>query len=81
VLYPRASVINRQVCVKITTESLGYTNFASGYINVYVDSGDGYSLQTTSPPKKYNYDDVVLDKCYNYAGFKGLQVEGPDNDG
>jgi hypothetical protein len=82
VLQPRPSVIDiaRQVCIKITTEKQSYDSNANGYINVYVDSGDGYVLETTAN-KFYNYTAIVLDKCYGYEGFKGLQVQGPNVNG
>jgi hypothetical protein len=49
-----------------------------GYIDIFVDSGNGYKMETTAN-RVWNKDDIVLDKCFH--GYRGVQVKGPSNDG
>ena len=63
-----------QYCVKITTDGASNSN---GYINVYVDTGTGYTLEIPAD-QSWAKNSVVLDKCYDH--LRGVQVQGPDND-
>ena len=45
---------------------------------VFVDSGNGYKMETIAN-RVWNKDDIVLDKCFH--GYRGVQVKGPSNDG
>ena len=59
-------------CLLITTGNGRYDN---GYLDVLVDTGNGYDVVTTTGVK-YTQDEVVLDECY--SGLVGVQVTGPD---
>jgi hypothetical protein len=65
----------REFCIWVITG--GYNN-ADGFINVYVDSGNGYTLEN-DPNIKYDKTSTVLKKCF--AEFEGLQVKGTSDDG
>jgi hypothetical protein len=49
-----------------------------GYVDIFVDSGNGYKMETIAN-KVWNKDDVVLNKCF--GDIRGVQVKGPNNDG
>ena len=55
-------------CILITTGNGRYDN---GYLDVLVDTGNGYDVVTTTEIK-YTQDEVVLDECY--SGLVGVQV-------
>lgn len=72
---PNPMRMDRKICIKITTESWSYSSLASGHIKVYVDIGFGYTLES-SATTVYTYDAPVLNECFKYKDFKGLQVQG-----
>lgn len=53
----------------------GTGNFDGGYLDVLVNTGNGY-IAVTSPGVKYSNGQVVLDACYE--GFVDLQVTNPE---
>ena len=55
-------------CILITT---GTGTFDGGYLDVFVNIGDGYNMMTT-PGVNYVKGQVVLDECY--VGLLGVQV-------
>ena len=59
-------------CILITTGTGQYDN---GYLDVLVNTGNGYDVVTTTGVK-YTQDEVVIDECY--SGLVGVQVTGPD---
>ena len=61
--------------MKVTTAG---SSGANGYINVYVDTGAGYTLEIPAD-QSWAKNSVVLDKCYEH--LRGIQVEGTNNDG
>jgi len=58
-------------CILITT---GTGTFDNGYLDVFVNNGDGYNMVTT-PGVNYGKGQVVLDECY--VGLLGVQVTNP----
>jgi hypothetical protein len=54
------------------------SNPQPGYIDIFVDSGEGYKMETIANQAWYT-NNVVLDKCFR--DYKGVQVKGPRNQG
>ena len=57
-----------KVCLRITT---GSNNRDVGFLDVFVDKGNGYK-EVTNSGQEYNVGEVVIDKCY--TGFSGIKV-------
>jgi hypothetical protein len=50
----------------------------AGYVDIFVDSGNGYKMETIAN-RAWKRNDVALEKCFD--ALKGVQVKGPNDNG
>ena len=62
----------RPICIIITT---GTSNKSEGFLDVYVDTDDGF-LQVTTPKKEYAKGDIVVEDCY--TNFNSVHVRSKE---
>ena len=66
---------NGTTCLRVTTGPYAYDD---GYINVFVDKGDGDGyLEVTTPGVKHTHNSIVVEDCY--PSLVGVQVRNTNH--